>query len=129
MKRIIGAMFFALASLICVNDAPAQRSAVRVTIPFSFSAAGNQMAAGNYTIKAIGGTAYISRDGALQAVLVNAVSVASKTNENDKLVFTVYDGQHFLKKILCPSVNLSLEFSASKAEIRAQQQILHTSGS
>lgn len=129
MKQIIGAMSFALASLICVNDSPAQKPAVRVTIPFSFSAAGNQMAAGIYTIKTVGGTAYISRDGALQAILANTVNVASKTSEDDKLVFTVYDGQHFLRKILCPSVNLSLEFSVSKAEMKAQQQMLHISGS
>jgi hypothetical protein len=129
MKQIIRWIFFALASLICVNNAPAQRRAVRVTIPFSFSAAGNQMPAGIYTFKAVGGTTYISRDGALQSVLVNGVGVATKASEDDKLVFTVYDGQHFLKKILCPSVNLSLEFSSSKAEIRAQQQILHISGS
>ena len=131
MKQIIRWIFFALASLICVNNAPAEKPAVRVTIPFSFNAAGNQMPAGIYTIKAVGGTAYISisRDGARQSFLVNAVSMASKASEDDKLVFTVYDGQHFLKEILCPSVNLNLEFSASRAEIRAQQQILHISGS
>jgi hypothetical protein len=128
MKRIIVTALIVIASLVVVDKAPAQRLAVKVVIPFSFNAAGTQLPAGNYTIRTEGGFTYMVRDDGRRWWLVNTSPLVDKRPQGRKLIFSVYGGQYFLQKILYPGSNMSLEFSPSKAEIKARQQTENASG-
>jgi hypothetical protein len=123
MKRIIVTALIVLASLVVVDKAPAQRLAIKAAIPFSFNAAGTQLPAGNYTIRTEGGFTYMVRDDGRRWWLVNTSPLVDKTPQDRKLVFSIYGDQYFLQKILYPGSNMSLEFSPSKAEIKARHQI------
>ena len=117
MKKNIVTALFVLASLVIVDNAPAQKHELRATIPFTFSAAGTQLPAGSYIIREDGGFTYMIRNDGRRWSFVNTSVVVDNKPQDRKLVFSVYGGQHFLQKILCPSSDMSLEFPPSKAEL------------
>jgi hypothetical protein len=128
MKRIALTVLIVLAGLVVVEKAVAQSTVVKVDIPFSFSAAGAQLPAGNYTIRTERGFTYMVRDDGRRWWLVNTSALIDKKPHDTKLVFSVYGDQYFLQKILYPGANMSLAFSPSKAELNARQQIENGSG-
>ena len=128
MKRIALTALIVLAGLVVVEKASAQATVVKVDIPFSFSAAGAQLPAGNYTIRTENGFTYMVREDGRRWWLVNTSALIDKKQQDTKLVFSVYGDQYFLQKILYPGANMSLAFLPSKAELKARQQIEKVSG-
>ncbi len=128
MNRITTAAVCFLASLIVVTSAPAQKRAVRVVIPFAFSASGTQLPAGVYTIEIQGAFTSI-RNGAGKSTLVNTIPTTDNLPDDSKVIFSIQGDQHFLRKIVCPALNISLELLPSEAEIKAPVQTGTHSGS
>lgn len=120
--RIITTIVCALASLVVVNGAAAQRPAVRVVIPFDFSASGTQLPAGTYTIATRDRFTVITEDGTGKSAVLRVIPFIDDLPDDSKLVFSIYGDQHFLRKILCPGFNMSLELVPSEPEIRARVQ-------
>jgi hypothetical protein len=60
---------------------------------------------------------------------VRAIPLIDNLPGDSKLVFSTYGDQHFLRKILCPGINMTLEILPSKLEIRAQAQKVSNAGS
>ena len=115
-----------LAGFVIVNAAPAQKRALRVVIPFDFSASGTKMPAGAYTIAIQNGFTSIVKDSTGESTVVTAIPVEDNLPDDSKVVFSIYGDRHFLRKILCPRLNVSLELLPSKSEIKTRQQTLLT---
>lgn len=122
MKRIITTIFYILASLVSVSAAKAQAHAVRVVIPFDFSASGAQLPAGAYTIATDHGITSIRKNDTKKTTYVRTVRVFDNLEDDSKLIFSKYGDQYFLRKVLCPEAEITLEFVPSKAEISARAQ-------
>ena len=128
MNRIITTIVFLLSSLVVLKGAVAQQHAVRVAIPFGFSASGTQMPAGTYTIATQNGLTSITENSTGKLTFVTAIPIIDNLPFDSKLVFSTYGDQHFLRKILCPGINISLELLPSKPEIRTRVQTASNSG-
>ena len=122
MNRLITAVVSTLAGFVVLNGAAAQQRAVRAVIPFDFTAAGTQMPAGTYTIKTKDGLTSITENSTGKFKFVAVAPVTDNPTDGNKLIFSTYGEQHFLRKVLCPELNMSLELLPSKAEIRARVQ-------
>jgi hypothetical protein len=122
MNRIITTIVCTLASLVVLNGAVAQEPAVRVVIPFDFSASGTQLRAGTYTIATQNGSTTITEDSTGESRFLRTIPFSDNLPDDSKLIFSIYGDQHFLRKILCPSLHMSLELMPSKPEIRARVQ-------
>lgn len=127
MNRVITTIICTLASLVAVNGAAAEKHAVRVTIPFDFSAAGTQLPAGAYTIAAEDSFTLITSSTG-KSTFVKTIPFVDNSPDDSKLIFSTYGEQHFLRKILCPGLNMTLELLPSKPEIKAQSPTISNSG-
>jgi hypothetical protein len=128
MNRIVTTAVSMLASLVMVNGATAQKRAVRVVIPFAFSASGAELSAGAYTIASEDGFTSIIEDSTGKSMFVSTIPAIDNLQDDSKLVFSTDGGQHFLRKILCPSLNMSLELLPSKPKIKARLERENSSG-
>ena len=111
-----------------LNSAAAQQHAVRAVIPFDFSAAGTQMPAGTYTIATKDGLTSISENGTGKFTFVSVTPVIDNPQDDSKLVFSTDGGQHSLRRILCPSLNMSVELLPSKTKTKARLETANNSG-
>jgi hypothetical protein len=120
VNRIVTTIVCMLASLVVLNGAVAQEPAIRVEIPFDFSASATQLPAGTYTITTQNGFTSITKDSTGESIFLRTIPFLDNLLDDTKLTFSVYGDQHFLRKILCPRLHMSLELMPSKPEIRAQ---------
>lgn len=121
MKRIIAILFFALASLVTINNANAQDHTMRVTIPFNFIAGRTHFPAGIYRISSSDLIA-VAIQNDRQAAFILRSAVAEEHPQSGKLVFYRYADQYILKKILSPGAHMYLELPASKSGKSAGSQ-------
>ena len=128
MKRIITTIISMLASLVVLSGASAQQHAVRVTIPFDFTASNTQLTAGNYTIATQNGLTLITKNSTGESAFVRAIPVIDNLLDESKLVFSTYGDQHYLRKILCPGLNMTLELLPSKPKTKAPVMTASNSG-
>ena len=118
-----------LASLITLNgNATAQQHAVRVLIPFDFSVAGAHLPAGAYTIATQNGLTSITKNDSRKSTYVKTIPVFDNEANDSKVVFSSYGDQRFLRKILCPHLNMSVELAPSKPEIDARRRTASSPG-
>lgn len=123
MKRILTIILCTLAGLVGHNGAVAQQQhAVRVVIPFDFTASGTQLPAGAYTIATQNSLTLITENSTGKSAFVSSIPVIVNLPGDTKLIFSTYGDQHFLRKILCPGLDMNLEFLPSKSETRARVQ-------
>ena len=122
MRKIITTIVCMLASLAAVNGAAAQKHAVRVDIPFDFSASGAQLPAGTYTIATQNGLTWITKNGSQKSTYVRTTPATDTQPDDSKVVFSTDGDQHLLRKILCPRSDMSLELLPSKSANRDQAQ-------
>lgn len=128
MNRLIATVVSMIAGLVVLNSAAAQQHAVRAVIPFDFSAAGTQMPAGTYTIATKDGLTSISENSTGKFTFVAVAPVIDNPQDDSKLVFSTDGGQHILRKVLCPSLNMSLEVLPSKPKSKARSETENNSG-
>ena len=101
--KYLSGIFLGLAlTLSTVPSRAEDLGKLKVTVPFSFSVADKELAAGNYLIEKAGNSgALIIRNedtGAQQVVL--GISLDSRnTGKHERLVFENYGGEHFLSQI------------------------------
>lgn len=120
MNRIITTIICTLVSLVALNGAAAEQPAVRLVIPFNFSASGIHLSAGPYTIATENGSTLITKKSTGESTFVRAIPVIHNLLDESKLVCSTYSDQRFLRKILCPRLNMTLELVPSKPEIRGR---------
>lgn len=120
MKRIAAIVLFALASFGLVNHASAEDHEARVTIPFDFTFGRLLLPAGTYTITSPNQITVVLNNGKQSAAALRSAVAQEDHSGVDKLVFSKYGDQYFLRQILCSSSHLNLEFPASRAEKQAQ---------
>lgn len=128
MNRIITTIVCTLASLVGLNSAAAQEPAVRVVISFDFSASGTRLPAGTYTIATQNGFTLMTEDSTGKSIFLRTIPFIDNLPDDSKLIFSIYGDQHFLRKILCPGLHMSLELVPSKRETRARAQTASSSG-
>jgi hypothetical protein len=122
MNRIITTVISMFASFVVLNGATAQQHAVRAVIPFDFSVEGTQLPAGTYTIATKDGLTSITENYSGKFTFVTVAPAIDNLPNDSKLIFSTYGGQHFLRKVLCPGANMSLELVPSKDERIARVQ-------
>ena len=118
--------FAALALVLALTAASAHAQspsadAMRITIPFGFTAGGQALPAGAYTVKRLlqtGGAFLIqSTDGETSVVVPGGYQLQrGRKAAPPKLVFNVYEGDHYLAQVWMPAGNIGSELPRSKAE-------------
>ena len=128
MRRIITTVVCTLACFVMPKGAAAQRPSVHVVIPFDFSASGAQLPAGTYTIATKNGFTVITKDDTGKSAVLRTIPFIDNLPDDSKLIFSTYGDQHFLRRILCPGLSMSLELVPSDLEIRAPVRTASNSG-
>jgi hypothetical protein len=121
MKRITAMALVSTATFITLGSALARAQTIEAKVPFAFVVRNDVLPAGTYRIRSIG-TNVLQIE--TKDSRVNEVSTTHFDNSgpagNDRLVFTKYGDQYFLRQILCDSANISSALPASKLEKLAQ---------
>ena len=120
MKRITAITLLALAGIIGTGKALAQ-SGVNATVPFNFTVGNKALPAGTYWITRTSGTAIAIRNHDAGEAVLSMTSQEPNPSAKNVLVFDRYNGQYFLREILCESAKMNLDLPASKAEQRARE--------
>jgi hypothetical protein len=120
MKHIIATALLAAATLMVQNGASAQAKE-QATIPFDFTVGQNQLPAGTYTIKNIQ-PGVIELDGhAKHAHIMTLCTSTEDVKQNaDKLVFSKYGDQYFLREVRGSYGQTAWKMAPSKLEKRVQ---------
>jgi len=120
MKHIIATALFAAATLMAHNGASAQ-SKQQATIPFDFTVGENQLPAGTYAIKNIQ-PGVIELDGHAKHAHIMALCTSTEqvSRNADKLVFSRYGDQYFLREVRGNYGGTAWKMRASKLEKRVQ---------
>jgi hypothetical protein len=129
MNRVITTIICTLACFVAANGATAEKHAVRVDIPFAFSASGAELPAGIYTITAENGFTVITKNSTRVSTFMRSIPLIDGLPDDSELVLSTHGDKHFLRKILCPGINMTLEILPSKLEIRAQAETVSNPGS
>jgi hypothetical protein len=123
MKRIITATIFAFTVILNVGRSMAQVPAIRVNVPFSFTAGDKRLPPGTYTIT-MPSTGVIELRNRDQHISMWSMGVPdNREPEHDgELVFARYGNQYFLHEVLCRYASLNVNLPATKSEKRVRTQ-------
>jgi hypothetical protein len=117
MKRITAIALVSAATFITLGSALARAQTVEAKVPFAFVVRNDVLPAGTYRIRSVGTNLLQieTRD--------SRVSELSTTHFDDhvppgknRLVFTKYGDQYFLRQILCESASINSALPASPLE-------------
>jgi hypothetical protein len=125
MKRIPTIALLVAASVITAGSAMAQNDAVKATVPFNFTASGNRLPAGTYTISTDTSSPHILRIADREkgvSVVALALSDVGNPRNTNKLVFHRYGNQYFLSAIRCEASAMNIYLPPSKQEKMARTQ-------
>ena len=118
MKPTHAIALLTVALLTATTGVLAQERVLTASVPFNFTACGQHLPAGKYTISSpSSGVVQIkSADGQIVTGLV-AVRSNHESDGGSELIFNRYGDQYFLRRILCPSTaRLNLDIPSSKSE-------------
>jgi len=122
MKKIsfsFAVMLLGLSSL-AVKAAAQNRPLAQTNIPFAFSAEGLQLSAGDYELWQIGDKFVRLQNLATKkgvTLLCHQGNIVA--SDAVKIVFRVYDTDHFLAGVVAPSYQISLPKSQSEKQVEA----------
>lgn len=111
MKRIAAFAIITIAGSLAAGNALAQQHEVRATVPFSFTAGGETLPSGDYSITSVKDHVIEIRSLAQHVAMLSTVLASSDQSRNGNvLVFERHGDQYSLRKILCApqSMNVSL---------------------
>jgi hypothetical protein len=123
MKQIIAGTVFAFALILSVGRTLAQVPAIRVIVPFNFTAGDKLLPPGTYiiTLASSGIIALRNRD---QHISIESTVVPdNRESENGaELVFAKYGNQYFLHEVLCDFAPMNVSLPAARLEKRVLMQ-------
>jgi hypothetical protein len=123
MKRIITIAIFALTTILGVGSASAQATAIRVKVPFAFTAGDKLLPPGTYTITLVSADVIRIQDRDQHLSILSTETRNNRQSENgDELVFARYGDRYFLQEILCDSPAMNVNLPTTKSEERARTQ-------
>src|SRR5215204_1000701 len=121
-KQLIAVMFtFAISLFISAGETPAQSQALRVNVPFDFSANDKTLPAGTYTVKPATDNKVMWRvQGVDQTPGTLLLAMRSEAEEpgNTRITFRRYGDRYFLSGLKTPSYQLELPMSGSEKDFR-----------
>ena len=123
MKRIITIAILAFTGILSVGSALAQGDAVRVKVPFAFTAGDKLLPAGTYVITPLSADVIHiqARDQSI-SVVTTEMQDDRQSENGDELIFSRYGDRYFLREILCNSAAMNVSLPATKSEKRARTQ-------
>ena len=123
MKRIITIAILAFTGILSVGSALAQGDAVRVKVPFAFTAGDKLLPAGTYVITPLSADVIHiqARDQSI-SVVTTEMQDDRQSENGDELIFSRYGDRYFLREILCNSAAMNVSLPATKYEKRARTQ-------
>jgi hypothetical protein len=124
MKKQLSALL-GLGLLLLAASAYAQTVNLKIEIPFSFTANGTKMPAGQYTIQGLGisGEALAIRNSEqkAQTLVMGHRCESLKTSEQSKLVFHRYGDRYFLAQVWTAGNNAGRELPKTRQEVEVAQ--------
>ena len=123
MKRIITIAILAFTGILGVGSALAQGDAVRVKVPFAFTAGDRLLPAGTYLITSLSADViHIQARDQHFSVMTTEMQDDRQSENGDELIFARYGDRYFLREILCNSAAMNVSLPATKSEKRARHQ-------
>jgi hypothetical protein len=123
MKRIITIAVFAFTVILSVGRTLAQVPAIRVDVPFNFTAGDKLLPPGLYTITLASAGIIEIRNRDQHISIGTTVLPDNRKSENGgELVFARYGNQYFLREILCDSAAMNVNLPATRSEKRVRMQ-------
>jgi hypothetical protein len=123
MKRIITIAVFAFTVILSVGRASAQVPAIRVNVPFNFTAGDKLLPAGSYTITLASAGIIEIRNRDQHISIGTTVLPDNRKSENGgELVFARYGNQYFLHEVLCDFASMNVNLPTTKSEKRVHMQ-------
>jgi hypothetical protein len=123
MKRIITIAILAFTGILGIGSASAQATAVRVKVPFAFTAGDTLLPPGIYTITFVSAdVVHIRERDQHISVLTTEIPNNRRSENGDELVFARYGNRYFLQEILCDSAAMNVNLPLTKSEERARTQ-------
>jgi hypothetical protein len=123
MKRIITIAIFAFTVILSVGRAGAQVPAIRVNVPFNFTAGDKLLPPGLYTITlASAGIIEIRNRGQHISIGSTALPDNRESEHGGELVFARYGNQYFLHEVLCDFASMNVYLPTTKSEKRVRMQ-------
>ena len=123
MKRIITIAIFAFTVILSVGRTLAQVPAIRVDVPFNFTAGDKLLPPGLYTIT-LASTDMIEIRNRDQHISIGTTVLPDnrKSENGGKLVFAGYGNQYFLHETLCDFASMNVNLPTTKSEKRVRMQ-------
>ena len=132
MKRITVFALFTIAGFLTAGNALAQQHSVQATVPFDFTVGGKMLPAGTYSIAAVtDSTIEIRNAQTHSAVLTQAASDSSRSQNGGELVFEKRGSRYSLREILCESAAMNVSLPAEKKHKNSlieETELSHDSG-
>ena len=101
------------------------RNQLIANIPFEFNVGSKTLPAGEYTVRQIypasDHAVLLLRDKAGNSAMIQMNTAVGKANEQARLVFSCYGGQHYFSQAWTSGEATGLEASPSRAERRASE--------
>jgi hypothetical protein len=123
MKRIITIAVFAFTVILSAGTALAQAPAIRVNVPFNFTAGDKLLPPGLYTITLASAGIIEIRNRDQHISIGTTVLPDNRKSENGaELVFSRYGNRYFLHEVLCDFASMNVNLPATKSEKWARMQ-------
>src|SRR6202000_394902 len=121
MKRNTAIALLYTATFITLGSALTQAQTIEAKVPFAFVVRNDVLPAGTYRIRSIGPNLLqiATRDSRVNEMSTTHFDNSGRAG-NNRLVFTKYGDQYFLRQILCESANIDSALPASPLEKPAQ---------
>lgn len=117
MKRITAIALAFTATLITLGSALARAQTIEAKVPFAFVVRNDVLPAGTYRIRSVGTNLLQieTRDSRVSELSTTHFDESGPAGKN-RLVFTKYGDQYFLRQILCESASINSALPASRLE-------------
>lgn len=103
------------------------RVLARINIPFAFSVEGQQFRAGDYELREIGPNIVgLQNRATKKGVILPSPSPGAVASGDGRMIFHVYNTDHFLAGVAAPSYEISLPESNSEKQVEASVATMRT---
>jgi hypothetical protein len=121
MKRITAIALVSAATFITLGSALARAQTIEAKVPFAFVVRNDVLPAGTYRIRSVGTNLLQieTRDSRVSELSITHFDNSGPAGKN-RLVFTKYGDQYFLRQILCESASINSALPASPLEKMAK---------
>jgi hypothetical protein len=123
---VILASVLTLASF-AAKAASQDRVLARINIPFAFSVEGQQFRAGDYELRQIGANIVgLENCATKHGVILPSRTPGSVASGDGRMIFHVYNTDHFLASVAAPAYETSLPKSDSEKQVEASVAAMRT---